>query len=61
MHKMGKDYKSRLKKISKLEDEAAGIKDPLKQEARLDQLEKARYKLVADFNKQYIQLKIEDI
>lgn len=61
MHKMGKDYKSRLKKISKLEDEAAGIKDPLKQEARLDQLEKARYKLVADFNKRYIQLKIEDI
>jgi len=61
MHKMGKDYKSRLKKISKLEDEAAGIKDPLKQEARLDKLEKARYKLVADFNKRYIQLKIEDI
>lgn len=61
MHKMGKNYRSRLKKISKLEEEAAGIKDPLKQEARLDQLEKARYKLVADFNKRYIQLKIEDI
>lgn len=61
MHKMGKNYRSRLKKISKLEDQAAGIKDPLKQEARLDQLEKARYKLVADFNKRYIQLKIEDI
>lgn len=61
MHKMGKNYRSRLKKISKLEDQAAGIKDPLKQEARLDQLEKARYKLVADFNKRYLQLNIEDI
>jgi len=61
MYKMGKAYKSRLKKISEAEDKAKNIEDPLKQENILDKLEKERYKLVANFNKRYIQLKIEDI
>jgi transcriptional regulator with XRE-family HTH domain len=61
MYKMGKAYKSRMKKISEAEDKAKNIEDPLKQEDILDKLEKERYKLVANFNKRYIQLKIEDI
>ena len=61
MFYLGKNIRKRLSEIKKKEDAAKLIKDPVLQEERLDALEKLRYKLVADYNKQYERFEIDKL
>ena len=62
MYYLGKNLRKQLKNIKNLEDNATkNIKDPAIQEARLEKLEAARYKLVANYNKQYTTFEIDKL
>jgi len=62
MYYLGKNLRKQLKNIKKQEDNATkNIKDPAIQEARLEKLEAARYKLVANYNKQYTTFEIDKL
>ena len=61
MFNQAKRTKKLLSNIKKAEDKAMKITNPESQEKRMDALEKARYKNVADFNKMYEKLNIDKI
>ena len=61
MYYLGKNLRKQLKNIKEKEDLAMKIKDPELQQARLEKLESARYRLVANYNKQYTTFEIDKL
>ena len=61
MYYLGKNLRKQLKNIKEKEDLAMNIKDPELQQARLEKLESARYRLVANYNKQYTTFEIDKL
>jgi len=61
MYYLGKNLRKQLKNIKEKEDLAMKIKDPELQQARLENLESARYRLVANYNKQYTTFEIDKL
>jgi len=61
MFYLGKNLRKRLKEIKKAEDAAMNIKDAEVQKMKMEKLEKLRYKLVAEYNKQYEKFEIDKL
>jgi transcriptional regulator with XRE-family HTH domain len=61
MYYLGKNLRKQLKNIKEKEDLAMKIKDPELQQARLEKLESTRYRIVANYNKQYIAFEIDKL
>ena len=58
---LGKNTRKKLSNLKKREDFVMKIKDPEVQKVKMEKLEKLRYKLVADYNKQYEKFEIDKI
>jgi len=58
---LGKNIRKQLSNLKKREDAAMNIKDPELQKNKMKKLEELRYKLVADYNKQYERFKIDKL
>ena len=61
MFYLGKNIRKQLSNLKKREDFVMKIKDPEIQKDKMEKLEKLRYKLVADYNKQYEKFEIDKI
>jgi hypothetical protein len=61
MFYLGKNLRKRLKEIKKAEDAAMNIKDAEVQKVKMEKLESLRYKLVAEYNKQYEKFEIDKL
>ena len=61
MYYLGKNLRKQLRNIKEKEDLAMKIKDPELQQSRLEKLESTRYRLVANYNKQYTTFEIDKL
>lgn len=61
MYYLGKNVRKQLRRIKEREDMVMKIKDPERQQAMLEKLESARYRIVANYNKQYTTFEIDKI
>lgn len=58
---LGKNIRKQLSNLKKREDAVMQIKDADTQKAKMKKLEELRYKLVADYNKQYERFEIDKL